>query len=166
MNTKPIFDYVFHKLLKTSTDITSEYEYEPKNSNEIKVKVGDVLQVYDHRYDGTCYGDIGLFPIRCVTPQFETLHIIECKSTKSTKVKLSKTNILSYVSKHFPDTLQFHTLDLNQLDFHSVFKDLKDIEGESQCFIDGSEEFVDYLQKELAVFGGQGFETVEKELVL
>ncbi|KAI8895391.1 hypothetical protein BC833DRAFT_623069 [Globomyces pollinis-pini] len=245
LDAKPVMSFIFENILQKNVDIKATNSFDPSTSDlsksnqsvksdYIKVSIGDTVNVYDHRYDGWCYGvnnntsAIGLFPIQCIRPVvLPNLHIVHCQAPNLrdqiigldlnslmsyvpdnlSQIKVDRDDVLQtheirknnwcygvnitkgiiglypiecvtqfdnssapdqsqdaqlkiiqYVSKVFPGSITFHSLDLQHLDFKAVFQNLKNDDGNVRCLVSGSDHFIEFIESQLNDFIAQSQE--------
>ncbi|KAI8901793.1 hypothetical protein BC833DRAFT_617292 [Globomyces pollinis-pini] len=154
LTSNEIMDFIYHKLLATTIDIIASEDYESESDSELKLTKGDIIQVYEHQYNGWCLGQnkttdkVGLIPVQCIVPQSPKLYIVDCEQTQ-----FSLPKVLEYVITVFPENIKLVRLDMTQV--QGSLKDLFALEKFNPDMVGlfaGSVEFEERMERELHLF--------------
>ncbi|KAJ3000402.1 hypothetical protein HDV02_005762 [Globomyces sp. JEL0801] len=136
------------------TMIEASEDYESESDSELKLTKGDIIQVYEHQYNGWCLGQnkttdkVGLIPVQCIVPQSPKLYIVDCEQTQ-----FSLPKVLEYVITVFPENIKLVRLDMTQV--QGSLKDLFALEKFNPDMVGlfaGSVEFEERMERELHLF--------------
>jgi hypothetical protein len=153
----PILDYIYYPML---LPVTASKPYKPKYPDEVEVTTGDTLVVTEHTFDGWCKGFNqtrnmdGLFPLMCTTPRHPThLLLIDTRSPleafpEKEKIEGARLSFPQSITNKF--LFDYPTMD-------EIRDCLKGKEEEHiQCFISGSEAFIQHVQQILETLAQEG----------
>ncbi|KAI8895672.1 hypothetical protein BC833DRAFT_600449 [Globomyces pollinis-pini] len=164
-----VINFLRQTFLSTTIAYKAAHDFTPIEAGQIHINKDNVLKVYDHLYNGFCYGiniqtdQIGLFPVTCLNNHNQKLNII--KYDYDDELELLKNEMelktFQYCLEYFTDVITITKLELDNIQFDKIFKDLKENQEHNQCFISGTDAFVDNLQNRLANIGVDKFNSLD-----
>ena len=159
MNFITMLEYLF---FPTKVLLTARANYQPISENEIKVSLGDILQVVEHRSNGLVWGyntktdQNGLFPLECLTPRYDT-QIILCDVSDRFDLLAKERNLIETAVRCFQTYLLVQSMDTvpNPITLMNIFNGpSSQIE---ECFISGPLPFIKQMKRKLETLQQTGF---------
>ncbi|KAI8901800.1 hypothetical protein BC833DRAFT_77036 [Globomyces pollinis-pini] len=121
-SNKQLVNILNSTFLIKSFPIHATKSYQPLTENEVSIAIGDQIQVYDHRYDGWCWGinlmtqQVGMVPVNTFANSFQfnlCIHLINDSKVPN--------DLLEYVSTHFNLQLNYYTQH-QPINWESIFE--------------------------------------------